>query len=590
MTQQIKIKQDSQGAKTSDSAALEDSIKVYLPKNDTWKVELFIPFAEMSHDKLTSILRLAKVKISKRDKIPIGLLSYHDLMDKETLSEGYQITAKIVRTEVETGDPGLKLVNIVRDNIEYPNMALYLDIFPKKNNGEEIKLKDITELLQKENIALEKVNLKAIDDAVMMVMQDLVTVRNLLIAEGQFPESSEDARLDFQLRFREESRGNYIATEKVDAEQIILRLIPMRKGEKEGLTLRGKILKPRIPADIELFTGEGVRINAQAEVFAETAGLPRIKEISIKEGIRKIKISVEALEVVDGSTKVDITTENHLQVNGGVKSGSNIIARGEVLVEGDVEENTMISASGDVNVTGVVKGGSITSERNIDSQGDVHGCRLIANGILTINGTAHNSHLVGYEVHSQHVKGCEIKVGHKVVIDTVSADEKGFSARITVGLVEHLKEKIEDNKKFINYADKNLRRFKAIVGEEILQEATPANISRMTIIYCRDAKNKGILSLSKPQMDALKKLFAAIGPIRDTMLEKKRAINLYLTQMKNGDQNNPQIYVKNRIEQAVEIDIKGVKGKLEPQEGPILIREGGGEFVVDRVKEGEGEV
>jgi len=59
--------------------------------------------------------------------------------------------------------------------------------------------------------------------------------------------------------------------------------------------------------------------------------------------------------------------------------------------------------------------------------------------------------------------------------------------------------------------------------------------------------------------------------------------------MKNGDQSNPKIYVRNRIEQALEKDTRGVKGKLETQEGPIVILEGGGEFVVERVKEGEGE-
>jgi|GEM_PF-1032098 len=579
---------DRLAAKKIDSPAAEDSIKVHLPQNDIWRVELFIPFEEMSPDRLTAILRVAKTKISQRDHIPIGLLSYEDLMDKETQTEGYRIAAKIVKCEVETGDPVLRFFSAANEGVEYPDMAIFLDIYPKTKSGEEIKLKIITALLAQEKIEPEKVNLKVIEDALTMVKRDMVAIRNLLLAQGRFPDPSEDARLEFFHRFRDYDKGSFIGVEKIDPEQPILKLIPSLKGEKDGFTVRGEKLPPRIPQAIELFAGDGIKIVKDCDVYSLEMGLPIITEIASAKGLTKLKVSLEKLDIVDGSAKLEITTENHLQINGGLKSGSQIIARGEVFIEGDVENNTMISAVGDVKVTGKIQGGSISSERNIESASDVHSCRLMANGTLTIAGTARNSQLIGYEVHSQQVVGCEIKVGVKSVIDTITADEKGFTTKITAGMVEHLKEKIIENKKFIDYASKNLKKFEAIVGGEIVQEATPSNVSRMTILYVRDVKMHGVKAMSKVRMDALKKLIEAIGPIRETMQEKERAVNLYEAQVKKDDKTSPEISIKNKIEAPVEINIKGLEGKIEPQKGPIVIREGGGEFVVDTAKE-EGE-
>ena len=94
----------------------DDKIKVYLPENDKWRVELFVPFEEMSND-LTSKLRQAKAKISKRDKIPIGQLTYDNLLDKEAKSNGYKITALITKKEVETGNPVLRFIKASSDDI-----------------------------------------------------------------------------------------------------------------------------------------------------------------------------------------------------------------------------------------------------------------------------------------------------------------------------------------------------------------------------------------------------------------------------------------------------------------------------------------
>ena len=577
MVKIAKSVRDKLAAKQAD-ASLEQSIKVHLPKDDTWKVEIYVPFEEMSHNKLTSILRIAKTKISKRDKVPVGLLSYDDLIQKDVMSEGYQITAKIVKCEMETGNPVLRFLNASSEGFEHKDMVLYLDIYPKKFSGEEVKLKDINELLKEAKIDRDDLDTRSIDKALTTVRSDLVVVRNLLLAQGRFPDPSEDASLDYVIPFRDFGDGSLIGSKKVEQNQVIFRKIESKTGEKDGFDIRGEVLTPRIPTDIAISGAEGVKVSRDGlEIRATATGIPRIREF-VGRGdstIIRLSVSIEELEEIDGGEKVEITSENHVEVSGGLKEGSRIISRGEVFVKGDVEDGTSISASGNISVSGKIYGGNIVSEKDIDTEGDVSGSKLLAHGKLTIHGTATNSNLTGLEVHTDKIVGCHITVGNKSVIDTVSPDEEGFTAKITAGMVDHLREKISENQDFIDYASHNLEKVEGIVGKEIVSKSTPANVSQMTIMHCKVLKSQGIVSLPKKQMDALKELIKAIGPIRQTMQDKSKALRLYMKQMEAGDQGNPEIYIRNGVEAAVEVEIAGTRGRIEPPSKSVMVKKKG---------------
>ncbi|MBC8278272.1 MAG: DUF342 domain-containing protein [FCB group bacterium] len=589
MGNQLKSVRERLAAKKA-VADLEENIKVHLPKDDSWKVEIYVPFEEMSHNKLTSILRIAKTKISKRDKVPVGLLSYDDLVQKDVMSEGYQITAKIVKCEMETGNPVLRFLNASSEEIEYNDMVLYLDIFPKKFSGEEVKLSDINELLKEAKIDRDNVDVRSVDKAMATVRKDLVVVRSLLLAQGRFPDPSADASLDYIIPFRDYGDGSYIGTDKVAKDQVFLRRTESETGKKDGFNVRQEVLIPRIPTDIELSGAEGVTISADGnEVIAKSPGIPRIREFVGRGDSQLIRfsISIESLETIDGREKIEITSENHIEVSGGLKEGSRIISRGEVFIKGDVEDGTSVSASGNISVSGKIHGGTIISEKDIDGNGDVSGSKLMAHGKLTIHGTATNSNLAGLEVYTDKVVGCKITVGSKSVIDTISPDEEGFTAKITAGMVDHLKEKIKENQEFIDYASHNLEKVEGIVGNEIVNTATPANVSRMTIMHCKILKTKGIVSIPKKQMDALKELIKAIGPIRQTMKDKSKALRLYIKQMESGDQGNPEIYIRNGVEAAVEVEIAGTRGRIEPPSKSVTVTKKGAKVEVTDWKAAE---
>jgi uncharacterized protein (DUF342 family) len=570
---------------------LSDKIRVFPPKDGCWKVEFFIPFEEMSDECLSEILREAKKIISHRDRIPVGMLSYKDLIQKEIKVDGYQITAQILRDEAERGEPVLRFLNSTNAGIEYDEMILYADIYPKKPSGDLVDISDLEALLQKAKVSKDKIDLKNLQNALHTALTDMTPMKNVLLAQGRFPDHSEDAKVEFLFPFRNYSDNTFIGTEKVEVDKILCHKSPMVKGAIAGHTVRNVPIQPVEPKDIEIITGFGCKLTSLGnEIVTTERGIPRVLESKSKEKpfSKRLTFSIEAVEIQDGSQIINITSEKHIKVKGDLKSGSNIISQGEVFIEGNVEEGTSVIASGGINIGGIIHGGTLISENDISSESDVYSAKLIAQGRLTIKGTAMNSELVGYEVRSEKVIGCKITAGLGATLDTASADEKGFSTMITIGMVEHLKERYQENEQFINFARKNLNHLREVIGDEIVDTTTSANISRMVIIYCKDLKQKGISRVTKDQLDAMKGLFATIGPMRELLQEKVKTNYALMSQIKKGEMASAEVTVTQGVKSLVEVNINGIKGEIKPEDLAVVVKNEGGlltkrPFVIDSI-------
>ena len=91
---------------------IEDSIKVPFPKDGCWEVSAMIPFEEAYNEILPKILRLVKDKISKKYNLPVGLLSYQSIKEKDIESGGIRLTARVMQSEPERGEPVLRFLSV----------------------------------------------------------------------------------------------------------------------------------------------------------------------------------------------------------------------------------------------------------------------------------------------------------------------------------------------------------------------------------------------------------------------------------------------------------------------------------------------
>lgn len=578
--------------KKSGSKGISKYINVNPISDDAWKVEIFIPSREMSASILPKILRIAKQKISSQHNLPLGLLTYEDLMQKKVRSDGVDVTAKIIRGKAEKGEPKLKFVSARSSRgIKYDDMELYLDLFPLRENGAALKADEVWKLL--ENIGLDnnKINAKTVNKAIEALQKNMVAIRNILVARGSFPEPGVDARVKFAVELEKEDEGDFISVSTVKANEIICRKIPPIKGSEPGITVRGDTLEPEEPLDIRLVAGEGTEISQdQCEIYAVEPGIPRIREeYSFVSAVKSvITISIESVDVFDGSETLKITSDKHIKITGGLKSGSQIISQRMVIVSGDIDEDTSIMTSGNIHVSGRIKGGIHTTESDISEEGEIYSTKLMAHGTLTTKNTATHSILMGDEVNSKELVGCKVTAGSKAMIEAVSADEHGLTTMIIAGRLSHLQDKIRENQNFIDLAKNNLKRIEDILGEEIMDEASTANISRILMLHAKDLTKYGVQMMPGEHKEALRSLIGSISPIRYLMEEKRVANRQFLEEIEKDDEGDPEIVIKSSVEAPVEIEIAGIESTIYPEDGAVSLKVKEGEIIKKSFKDNAG--
>ena len=283
------------------------------------------------------------------------------------------MTAKISKSSPEIGDPVLRFLSGRSSyGIEYDDMSLYLDLYPLKASGEKTRLKDVQDLLEKASTPLDRLNLKAVDDAMEIVERDLVSVKNIQLAQGRFPNPSFDAQVNFQFDLKEFRVNHFVSTRKVLKDEVICKKAKPIKGAIPGYTVRGKELPPPEPKDIELVNGENCYLSEDgSEIIAAADGIVHIKESNSWDAniLSRVSVSVSSIQMIESAEKLDITSDKNLEINGNIKSGSKIISRGDVFVNGDIEKQTSIISSGNINVDGSVEGANLADSRKLRRTG-----------------------------------------------------------------------------------------------------------------------------------------------------------------------------------------------------------------------------
>ena len=541
---------------------------------DSWAVELIVAQTDLHDAELVKILRKAKEEVSAITGIPIPGLHYKDLVKKRSGADSSKISMVITAGSPEKCDPVLKYFKLRSDQgIEYEDMALNVSMFPLNKKGEKTSLEDVLHVLEKENIPPESINLQTLEVALKTLHTNNKPLKDLVLARGTFPEKSVDAEIKYRIDIQKIDQNNYTGAEKVDENQVILIKQSAVQGTSPGFNVRGELIQPETPEDIQLMAGENVYLSEDGlELISAVRGIFHIRVTpAFNDGIKSnLTVSVEAVEVIDGSEPVRITIDRPVEIVGNLKSGSKIISQREVIVTGDIEENTSIQTSGSIFIDGNIIGSSLSSEQDIEVK-DVKSSVLTAEGKLVVSGTAFNSDLTGHEVYINEVVGCSVTAGKKIEINLIRPNEAGFTAKLTAGLVSHLEEIIRENEKFIVFADTNLEKLQQVFGGEIVESAGPDNISQMMNMHAENLRKMGFRITSGEQNEAIRQLIGTIAPMRELRNEKNESIQDLESRKVEGFSTDPKIIIKLPVEQAVEIDIEGMRDTLFPKDGARLL-------------------
>ncbi|NQS99134.1 MAG: DUF342 domain-containing protein [candidate division Zixibacteria bacterium] len=551
------------------------SAKVKALSEYSWEVTFNSPQQDMEDSILVKILKLAKKKISLLSHVDAGLLAYQKLLSKKIDADTLQVSIFIDREKPPMGESILRYLKAISSSgKEYEDMVLELDLYPLKLSGEQMTLKDVKKLLQKEGFSLDKVNMDAIEKAIIKLQKYSRPVKDVVILEGIFPEPSEDAELEYFCALKKLAKGGFVGVEKVIKEKMICRKKPAKKGVLKGVSVWGIPIPPEVPKEIEIKGELGINVSEDGnEVFTSRTGILHIRDEKSTGHYVKSKLifSIEPIEVISGSQPLNITMDKPVEIKGGLKTGSQVISRYQVIVSGDIEEDVSIQTSGSIDITGNIIGGNLASEEDIDGSGNVTGTRLIAEGKLTIKGTVKNSNLIADEVCVSEIVGGTIIAGKKIEVNTISPDDEGYTPTIKVGSSYHKKEVVQENNRFIDFAKDNLDKINRIYGKEVISSVGSANISQMIMLFMKSQRKAGISKMSDSQINAMKKLLESVIPIRVSMHEKIDSNRKLRSKKSKNDLTSPVIIVKSSVKSNVSIEIDGIKGELTPSDGAVTM-------------------
>lgn len=234
------------------------------------------------------------------------------------------------------------------------------------------------------------------------------------------PRANDDGSVDFH------QLDNIISINKDD---LLAELIPAIKG-KSGLNVCGVGLKPQNVENKMLKFGKNIRVNDdRTKIYSMVTG-----HVSLVSDTVNVSDIYDVKQDVDASTG-DIVYEGSVNVNGNVRTGYKVCAKGDIIING-VVEGARIEAGGQIIVklgiqgmsravlksggslvtkfiesAEVISGGFVTSESILHS-------RVSAQGDITVNGK--KGFLSGGEVRSAtliHAKTAGSTMGTPTILE-----------------------------------------------------------------------------------------------------------------------------------------------------------------------------
>jgi uncharacterized protein (DUF342 family) len=580
----MESKSDSEGTKIR-KLSWED-VRIISHTFDDWEVELYIPFDQVSEEKLPEKLKHIKELISEKYDLPVYSLQYQSLIQKDVTDYGVFTLLRMKRVALDRSKPKLTFHSAMSPSgFLYSDMVCTVDLFLLDEFEHELTDDRVWSLLEMEGVKSEFVDRKAISQAIAKVKEESRPFLGSKIAQGKFPDTGLDAEVEFYFH-AQPSLGNldeYVSSRKVNKDDLLCSKILPQKGKYSGMSLHGKEIPPRQGLDLKLIGGKNTRVSLDgAKIFSEIYGLAVIRReersFMTPRGEKivpsAITVRVDPILVIDaGEEAVEITTNDSVEVRGALKMGSRIISSGEVHIEGDVGEDSIIHATDDVVLEGQVKQGDVTSDRNIIARNGICGGKVSAGGNVVVAGVSNNATIVGKQVFIDKISGGKIIAGKSLTTNELGADEKGLSATICIATRDFLKNKIDENDDFLQSAKSNLEKMRAFFGEQIVEEVFSRNVQQMFLKFLSNLRREGKIYLSQNMLSNYKKLLTSVEPLKQLIREKGIENIAMSRQIRQSAKEKKLVIVREKVSARTKVVIDDTARIIEPQTGPLELSE-----------------
>jgi uncharacterized protein (DUF342 family) len=515
-----------------------DDVKILSKGVGKWKVKLCLPLEYVQGKQaLFSKINQVKKQLAGMLELPPGLLEYGEVVSKEMKDDHLVVTLEISRKVVDSGPLAVHILPEISEyGVEFPDMIAAIDLYAVDLFGSLINVEKINSLVEKNRVARELVQWDVIQEGLERLLANYQPILGLVIARGEFPDPGEDAELIFPTvqGMSMEEISQDADKRRVRGGEVLVKKFGAKHGSKDGMNVRGEVVRSPTGGDIRIEAGRGTIINLKGtEITAQTDGLMTLEFLSADaenrdnsdistRGCQVVRVMVSPLKVIETDNPISVCTNSSIEVVGNVMSGSRIISSAEIIVKGDVEAKAVLESKEDIHVQGAVQGGSLTSQKNVYISDGVSGGEVTAKNRVRIDGMITGAKITGREVTSKGMQGGKVTAKEKIVVGKVEADENGQRPEIKIGIADFHENRVVENEKFIAFGNDNLTEMKQVFGEEIVEKVNSVNVKAMFLKHIKEQRLASRITYKKNQIQAILQLLDSTSSIRELLTEKSK--------------------------------------------------------------------
>jgi uncharacterized protein (DUF342 family) len=290
------------------------------------------------------------------------------------------------------------------------NMFLTLTVRPPIADGQAVTSDQVVQWLRDQGVQ-RGVDVRTIQQSVKQAEQG-EEVRDVVVARGREPTAGRDARVERYARTAADNEVERLSDRAIEnssehplfcrAGDELVRYYPPQPGEA-GHDAWGHTIDPPEPTDATATAGKNVSVDESGQHFtADVAGVVVFNGPEVE--VRKALVLNQ--DVTGQSEAVNFDGEVHAKA--GVRSGAQIKATGNVIVEGTVEAAEISSTQGDVILRSGVAGRDraiIRAENDVISRFAENANLLAGRDIRLQVGALHSRMIAGRAVEADQGKG-----------------------------------------------------------------------------------------------------------------------------------------------------------------------------------------
>lgn len=379
------------------------------------------------------------------DGLPVEIRELTSYLDSCGFSNKYNLKAlkdaidSGVESAVSVGSgDGIELSEAMGDYISADKMTFSARFYPPSIGGKHMNAGDIIGYFKSNGI---KVGID--QEAISEFIKNPVYCTDVVFARGKEPVQGHDASIEYffntnlsavptKLEDGTVDFKNIDVIARVEKGDLLARLHPEDRGEP-GFDLYGNRIPPRSVNSARLSGGRNIRFSEdRTEIYTEVTGHATLAGNQVF-----VSDVYEVPADVDNSTG-NIDYEGSIHIKGNVRSGFEVVAKGDIIIDGSVE-GALIMSEGQIIIARGINGmghGVLQANGNIITK-FIENAKVISGGFVDSGAIIHSDVTATGEVivasHKGFITGSTVKAGTAVKANTIGSS-MGAVSTIEVGM------------------------------------------------------------------------------------------------------------------------------------------------------------